>query len=422
MKTLICNCNQTLPLDAPALKRALARTPGASIEGLDTTHTLLCRREAAFFQRAAKDTTASGDELLVACTQESRLFLELNQETEGAAGVQERPIHFVNIRETAGWSQQGALATPKIAALLAAAQLPPPDPVPTVAYRSQGRCLVIGPAEAAERAASLLGDKLEVSVLLAGPGALAQAHTMAVHSGRLKRLSGWLGQFEAEWESQNPIDLDLCTRCNACIDICPEGAIGMDYQVDLDACQASTATAYAFATLPAPSTSVASRWPTVKTFDLVLDLRGSPAFSRHQLPQGYFHPASDERALHDAVRELREMTGEFDKPRFFRYDAKICAPTAATRRSAAMPASRSVRPRPFAATHRARARPGSRPPAASWSTRICACRLRRLFHRLPQRCNGLCLSRHGGSGPPPAHHAHGLPTRRRAQRGAADPQ
>ena len=324
MKTLICNCNQTLPLDAPALKRALARTPGASIEGLDTTHTLLCRREAAYFQRAAKDTTASGDELLGACTQESRLFLELNQETEGAAGVQERPIHFVNIRETAGWSQQGAQATPKIAALLAAAQLPAPDPVPTVAYRSQGRCLVIGPAEAAERAATLLGDKLEVSVLLAGPGALAQAHTMAVHSGRLKRLSGWLGQFEAEWESHNPIDLDLCTRCNACIDICPEGAIGMDYQVDLDACRKHRDCVRVW---DAAAAIDFSREPLAhrETYDLVLDLRGNPAFSRHQLPQGYFHPASDERALHDAVRELREMTGEFDKPRFFRYDIKLCA-------------------------------------------------------------------------------------------------
>ena len=62
-----------------------------------------------------------------------------------------------------------------------------------------------------------------------------------------------------------------------------------------------------------------------ETYDLVLDLRSTPAFSQHQLPQGYFHPAADERALVDAVLKLREMTGEFDKPRFFRYDAKICA-------------------------------------------------------------------------------------------------
>ena len=130
-------------------------------------HTLLCRREAPAFQRAAKDSGNSGDELLIACTQESRLFLELNQATEGAASVQERPIHFVNIRETGGWSREhspalGAAArtslTPKLAALIAAAQLPPPEPVPTVGYKSEGRCLVIGPAAAAERAAAMLAD------------------------------------------------------------------------------------------------------------------------------------------------------------------------------------------------------------------------------------------------------------------------
>ncbi len=289
MKTLICNCNQTLPLDAAALRSALEKTPGASTDGLEFTHTLLCRREAAHFQRAAKDTTARGDELLVACTQESRLFLELNQETEGAASVQERPIHFVNIRETAGWSQEGRQATPKIAALLAAAQLPAAEPVSTVSYRSAGRCLVIGDAEAAERAAGMLSDKLDVSVLLTGTGgALAQTHARATHSGRLTRLRGWLGNFEVEWESSNPIDLDLCTRCNACVEVCPEGAIGLDYQVDLNACKkhrdcvrvCDAAGAIDFNRAPLSH---------AETYDLVLDLRASPAFSQHQPPQGYLH-------------------------------------------------------------------------------------------------------------------------------------
>ena len=90
-----------MPLDGPGLLKALGPEAG---NGLQTVHTTLCRREAGAFQRAAK----SGEELLVACTQESRLFLELNAETEGAPGVEERPIRFVNIRETGGWSKDAA--------------------------------------------------------------------------------------------------------------------------------------------------------------------------------------------------------------------------------------------------------------------------------------------------------------------------
>ena len=65
----------------------------------------------------------TAEPLLVACTQEQRLFLELNDQTEGAARVEERPIRFVNIRETGGWSRDARQATPKIAALIAAAIL-----------------------------------------------------------------------------------------------------------------------------------------------------------------------------------------------------------------------------------------------------------------------------------------------------------
>ena len=314
-----------MTLDAPALSRALAKTPQASTDGLDTTHTLLCRREAGAFQRAAKATAASGDELLVACTQESRLFLDLNDETEGAARVDVRPIRFVNIRETAGWSRDKTSPTAKIAALLAAAQLPPPEPVGTVSYQSAGRCLVIGAGEAAERAAAMLDEKLDVSVLVTSAGsALAQAHTRATHTGRLTRLSGWLGAFRAEWENGNPIDLDLCTRCNACVDICPEGAIGLDYQVDLAACKSHRD---CVRVCDAAGAIDFSRSPLAHEdeFDLVLDLRDAPAFSMHQPPQGYFHAGSDAGRLLDAVLKLRELTGEFEKPRFFRYQQKLCA-------------------------------------------------------------------------------------------------
>ena len=102
------------------VRQALGKTPGASADGLETVHSVLCRREAQSFQRAAVQTGREGDELLVACTQEQRLFLELNEQTEGAAPVQERPIRFVNIRETGGWSRDAAQAAPKLAAIIAA--------------------------------------------------------------------------------------------------------------------------------------------------------------------------------------------------------------------------------------------------------------------------------------------------------------
>lgn len=311
--TLICNCNRTMPLNAQAL--------GTALDESLTEHTALCRREAGAFQRAAK----SSDTLVVACTQESRLFTELSEQTEGAVPLDVRPIRFVNIRETGGWGREAAQATPKQAALLAAAALPDPEPVPTVNYRSAGRLLIIGALEAAEQAAALVDDALDVTILAQG-GAGMQARRYPVLAGRLQRLSGWLGAFTLEWTKSNPIDLDLCTRCNACLQACPEDAIGLDYQIDLDLCKGHRACVKACEAVGAINFQREAETLDDK-FDLVLDLREQPAFTQHALPQGYVHlpQGLQGSGAVQALLQLRDRVGEFEKPKFFTYKQKLCA-------------------------------------------------------------------------------------------------
>ena len=293
---------------------------GAALHEELTLHSALCRREAGAFQKAVQ----SGEDVVVACTQEKRLFAELAGQTEGASSA----LRFVNIRETGGWSRDAASATPKIAALLAAAHLPEPEPVPTVTFKSAGRLLIIGPLDAAERAASLLADVLDVTLFTQGPGNAggAQERSYPVLGGRIEGLSGWLGAFELKWLRNNPIDLDLCTRCNACVAVCPEQAIGLDYQIDGDLCKSHRACVKACAVAGAIDFS---RKPESlsETFDLVLDLRGSaatPTFTQHALPQGYFRlsPTLDDLRV---LLKLRELVGEFEKPKFFNYKQKLCA-------------------------------------------------------------------------------------------------
>jgi ferredoxin len=310
----ICSCNRSMPLDAAAGEK-LGKALGT--EALPVAHEL-CGRQVDACRDALKGTTP----VVVGCTQESALFEELAQQENCAV-----PLRFVNLRETAGWGAQAASALPKMAALLADAALPAADPVPVVNYSSRGRVLVIGSADRALPWAERLSKQLSVNLLLTDARAttsMPHARRYPVLSGAQVEIGGWLGAFTVRWQQSNPIDLDRCVRCNACIDACPENAISPVFQIDQERCKRHGDCVEACGAVGAIDFTRQALRQELQC-DLVFDLSPTPLIALHEPPQGYAAPANDIAAEHEAALRLGQLVGEFEKPKYFRYKEKLCA-------------------------------------------------------------------------------------------------
>ena len=306
----LCSCNRTMPFDADAFAKAAASAGAASVQTFDA----MCQHELARFGDAVDGDT------LVACTQESRLLGEAASDSPKVS-----TMRFFNIREQAGWSKEASFATPKIAALIAQAMLPDPAPTTQVSYKSAGQTLIVGSMSDALAVADVLKGSVSVSVLATdAAGELSGTRDFSVISGAKVAVKGWLGAFTVDWQQANPIDLDACTRCNACVRACPENAIDLSYQVNLDKCKSHRSCVAACGDIQAIDFSRTDVKRSA-TFDVVLNLTSEPFFTQHQPPQGYFAPGVDPMARIKAIAEIATLKGEFEKPKFFNYRPNICA-------------------------------------------------------------------------------------------------
>ncbi len=271
-RVLVCDCEGTMPLDAGALAKACGAAP-------DRLATQLCGTELGAFVAALK----TGEQLIVACTQEAPRFEEQREDARSTV-----PVRYVNIRETAGWSDEAKRAAPKIAALLhhGALEL---APTPMLTMRSEGVTLICGKDQAAIDAARRLEDKLNVTVLLA-PGAEVtppRVTDIPVLQGRIRSAKGHLGAFEL-------IVDDYATAR-------PSSRARLEFGMTRDGAKSRC--------------------------DVILDLTGgTPLFTAHDMRDGYLRPDPGSIAAFEAaIEKAGTLVGEFEKPRYVDYRADICA-------------------------------------------------------------------------------------------------
>lgn len=266
-KLLLCDCAGSQPLDSDTIGSA------CEVE-CSKVHTALCTRELG----AASAAMQQGD-IIIACGQEQEVFQALAEEL----GV--NAPGFVDLRDRAGWSDAGAGAAPKMAALAAEALLPQPV-TPSVDVYSEGTCLIIGPGDITFALAEKLSGTLAVTVLVSDEVAPI-SRAFDVVRGRIKSLNGALGGFTLRLDAFQQLE--------------PGGRGAFTWTAARDKAQSAC--------------------------DIVLDLTGeSPLVQAPTKREGYLRadpkdPLSVERLAFEAV----QLVGTFEKPLYVRMEETLCA-------------------------------------------------------------------------------------------------
>ena len=282
-KVMVCDCGGTMSIDGERLSKACGAANGCSVA------TSLCRSQTGDLATAMLQARDENEALLIACTQETDVFEAIAEDNSCP------PPATMNIRELAGWSDESAKSTPKMAALIkqAGEQL---VPSPGLALASAGRCLIYadasrpnGGADAALSLGSKLNGSLGVTIMLANPtkDLLPNNDCGIVTTGKIKSVKGHFTNF--------------------------------DLVIDQFA-----------AALPSSREIIhfENRADDVETScDILIDLTGdTPLFTGWEKRDGYFRATGDDvTALAAVEREASQMIGEFEKPIYVKYDEELCA-------------------------------------------------------------------------------------------------
>ncbi|RKZ05328.1 (4Fe-4S)-binding protein, partial [Candidatus Fermentibacteria bacterium] len=274
VKTLmLCNCGNSQTLDADAIGEATDLK-------CSIVHNSLCTSGLDTLTQVLPD----GD-LIIACAQEAGIFEEL------AAELDTNIPQCIDIRDRAGWSDEGKTATPKIVALLAEASLPVPV-VKTFDVESEGLCLIIGPSDIALPVAEQLSDVIDVTAVLTDTPEIIPSG-LDVLSGHIRSASGTLGRFEVSVDGLRTLE--------------PSGRGVRKFTAPRDGGKSEC--------------------------DIILDLTGNtPLFSAYEKRDGYLRAdPKDPLAVARAVYDAAQMQGTFEKPFYVAYEEHLCAHSRATK-------------------------------------------------------------------------------------------
>ncbi len=150
-----------------------------------------------------------------------------------------------------------------------------------IEYHSQGHLVIIGPAAEAAPLAEQLVEQL-ATIAIVDPDPAAQRPTLDdripfLHA-EVDRIEGHLGDFQIVLRDRGNQTLAL------------KSLLGRN-------------------------------WPQL---DMVLDLSTQPYFDAQISPPGYFATRGDNNKLASYLVVIPELVGEFEKPRYFKYNPDIC--------------------------------------------------------------------------------------------------